>query len=121
MKALALSLLLLPSLSFAETFTFSCDYPRRSSKEGIHEVKTQFNLTFIVDKDSNKAIMLGNNGSVEVIMLQSTEQSAFIEVTESGSMITTAIDHDLNSVHSRNTVIAGELVPSQYYGKCEVK
>ena len=31
------------------------------------------------------------------------------------------VDKDNNSVHRRNTLIAGQLISSQYYRTCEVK
>jgi hypothetical protein len=121
MKYLFLLLLSLPLIAVAETITFSCNYPSYSDEEGNHKVKEKFELNFIVDIESGKSYMMGNNGSTEVTLLPSDEQFAFIEITSAGNMMTTAIDNELDSVHSRNSVMFGKLLPSQYYGKCEKK
>jgi len=74
-----------------------------------------------VDKAAGKSYLLGNNSSFEVQRLESNDQLAFLEITVTGNIMTTAIDRQLNSVHSRNSVIFGEMLPSPYYGKCEIK
>ncbi len=113
-------LLLFPANALAETTTYFCNYTSWSDQEGNHKTE-EFLLTFIVDKRAGKSYFLGNNGSTEVELIQSGDQLAFIEVTASGNIMTTAIDSKLDSVHSRNSVVFGEISPSQYYGKCEVK
>jgi len=65
--------------------------------------------------------MLGNNGSAEVKLLKFSSQLAFLEVTAADNLMTTAIDSKLSSVHSRNLVMFGEMLPSRYYGKCKIK
>lgn len=121
MKLIATLLLLLPVLAYAGTTTYSCNYTTYSDQEGNHKVEKTFELNFIVDKPAGKSYLLGNNGSTEVKLLESNDQIALLEVTASGNFMTTAIDSKLNSVHSRNSVMFGEILPSQYYGKCEVK
>jgi len=121
MKLIATLLLLLPVMAYADTTTYSCNYTTYSDREGSHKVKKKFELNFIVDKAAGKSYLLGNNGSSEVKLLESGDQLAFLEVTATGNLMTTAIDSKHNSVHSRNSVMFGEMLPSQYYGKCEVK
>lgn len=121
MKLIAALLLLLPVLVAAEPTTYLCEYNLYSDKDGHYKVKDKFALTFIIDRDSGKSYLLGNNGSTEVTIMESGNRLAFLEVTATGNLMTTAIDSKLNSVHSRNTVMFGELLPSQYYGKCEIK
>ena len=104
----------------ASTITFVCNYDSYSNEEGNHKAEEGFVLTFIVDTENGKAYMVGNQGSEEVTAIQNKIGGmAFIEVTGTGNVMTTAIDTKGNSVHSRNTSIAGELLPSQYYGKCK--
>ncbi len=43
----------------------------------------------------------------------------FLEVLVTGAVQTTTMNTEGKAVHSRHTIIAGELVPSQYYGTCE--
>lgn len=121
MRIIATLVFLLPAMAFAETLTYSCNYRSYSDQEGNHIVKDKFELNFIVDTASGKSYLLGNSGSSEVKLLESIDQIAFLEVTASGNIMTTAIDRKLNTVHSRNAVISGEILPSQYYGKCEAK
>lgn len=120
-KYIAILLLVFSGSAIADTTTYICDYPTYSDQEGNHKVTNKFVLTFIVDKDANKSYMLGNNGSTEIRMLESSDQIAFFEVTSTGNIMTTAIDANMNSVHSRNSVMFGELIPSQYYGTCQKK
>lgn len=121
MKIFIILFCLFPAIAFAETDTFSCNYTSYSDQDGNHKVKNKFELNFIVDKESGKSYLLGNNGSSEVEMLVSEGQIAFIGISKSGNIITTAIDSKLNSVHSRNSVLLGEILPSQYYGNCVMK
>jgi len=41
-----------------------------------------------------------------------------IEVLPTGAVQTTTIAKDGRSVHSRHSIIIGDLVPSQYFGQC---
>lgn len=121
MKLIVIFLLLLPTLVHGETTSYFCNYTSYSDQAGNHKVKKKFELKFIVDRASGKSYLIGNNGSTVVKLLESSNQLAFIEVTASGNIMTTSIDSKLNSVHSRNWVGFGEMLPSQYYGKCEAK
>lgn len=121
MKILAMFLFLLPIMVFADTTAYICNYTSYSNQDGNHKVNNKIALTFIVDKTSGKSYMLGNNGSTEVNKRESSNQITFLEVTATGNIMSTAIDGKLNSVHSRNSVISGKMIPSQYYGKCEIK
>ena len=111
--------LLLPVLVLAETVTYVCNYPTYSAEDGSHKVKAEFALTFLIDLDSGKGYMIGNNGSEEMHVLFGDEHISFIEITASNNVMSTAITNSGVSVHSRNTVLSGDLVPSQYYGTCE--
>lgn len=106
-----------------DTTTVTCHYDNYGDNNGFHRVKKTFILTFIVDSNKGVAYMVGNNGSAEVKMFSSGSGKGLtlIEVTGAGNIMTTTIDAKRVSVHSRNTVIDGDLVPSQYYGKCVYK
>jgi len=121
MKSLIILLFLFPVLAIADTTNYSCNYASYSDKDGNHKVKNKFELNFIVDRATGKSYLLGNNGSSEVKALEADDQIAFIELTATGNVMTTAIDSKLNSVHSRNSVMFGKMIPSQYYGKCVIK
>ena len=110
---------LISSTTWAETTTFKCEYPSYANEEGLHSVESEFVLTFLVDFDTGKGYILGNVGSSEISILQSDGGMSFIEVTAVGNVMTTTMDDSGKSVHSRNSVMFGELLPSQYYGSCE--
>ena len=103
----------------AAPITYFCKYPAWSDEEGVHEAN-DFNLTFIVDEENDTAYMVGNNGTEEIVILPFGDNINFLEVTATGNMMTTTIDSKLTSVHSRNSVIFGDLIASQYYGSCEI-
>ncbi len=109
----------------AEPVTFDCSYPLMANLDGIELAEEDFNLQFLVDPESDKAYMIGNVGTVEVIHLNNDLGVSFIEVTGTGNVMTTTITFGLVSVHSRHTIIPagekGELLPSQYYGICVKK
>ena len=119
---LATIIFLFSAVSFASPISYVCNYESYSDEEGNHKTKEQFLLTFVVDTENGKGYIVGNQGSEEVAVIpHKIGGIAFVEVTGSGNVMTTAIDNAGNSVHSRNTSIGGELIPTQYYGKCEVK
>jgi len=41
-----------------------------------------------------------------------------IEMIDGGKVLTTTINPSGKSVHSRNIIVEGEILPSQYYGNC---
>lgn len=72
------------SLSFADTSTLVCNYHKYGDEQGVHSVKDNFILTFIVDKEKGTAYMPGNQGSAEVQLLPSDSGFTFIEITGFG-------------------------------------
>lgn len=113
-------LMLAPLPALADTVTFICSYTHFASPEGLEKVK-DFKLTFVVDQDAKKSYIVGNNGSSEVQPVTAVEGVTFIETTAVGNVMTTTIDSKLVSVHSRHSILLGELLPSQYYGTCEIR
>ena len=119
---LLIMLLTMPVNSFSEPLTYTCTYPTYSDGKRVQKVEKEFKLIFIVDIAKKTAYMVGNMGSTEVSMYPKTNAGlSFIEITGARNIMTTSIDSKLNSVHSRNTIIDGELTPSQYYGACTLQ
>ncbi len=119
MRKFLLVILLLP-LPVIATDTFECKFTSYSTKQG--NKKEDLQLTYVVDDAADKAYMVGNNGSSEVIKIDKGNGISFIEITGLGNVMTTTIDKEHTAVHSRNTVgFTGELLPSQYYGHCSGK
>ena len=75
-------------------------------------------LTFRLDTVTRRAIVVGNSGFADVQMHIGDDAFSFMETLDSGAVHTTTITRDGLALHSRNTVIAGELVPSQSTGRC---
>ncbi len=75
-----------------------------------------------MDPDADKVYVLGNNGSNEVVKVPGNDYVSFLEATGAGNVMVTTITNTMNTVHSRNTVgFGGDLISSQYYGKCTAK
>ena len=104
--------------AFASTNKFECIYKNYSNEEGNYKAEENFSMSFIVDAITRKAYMLGNLGSTEVTLVPNTGGVTFIEVTGTGNIMVTVISEDGRSVHSRNGIVLGKIVPSQYYGRC---
>ena len=117
----ALLVLLFPSLVHSGTIIYICDYPRYSDINGSRDTKGEYRLTFMVDTETSEAYMAGNVGTADVKVYPREGGISFIEFTKSGNIMTTAIDSKGNSVHSRNTILFGELEATQYHGSCEVR
>ena len=118
MNVVFLLILLVPKIAICKTIEYKCSYPKYASIEGIKTEKS-FELTFMIDETTKKTYMKGNNGISELKMIDVQFGGiSFLEITDGGNIVTTAIDKNNLSVHSRNSIIMGELVASQYYGKC---
>jgi len=117
---LVVVLAFLPAPLLAEPITFFCKYDHVATPDGL-EGTDDFDLTFVVDVEAEKYYMVGNNGSTEVSPVSGSEHLTFVEITAVGNVMTTTITNSGISVHSRHTVIFGDLVSSQYYGTCETR
>ena len=96
------------------TETLQCTFDSYSmrDKSGNEEMI----IKFLIDDD--KAYMLGNGGSNQVVMFSGLAVS-FVEVTGLKNITVTTVDDDKQAVHSRNSVgFDGLLIASQYYGSC---
>jgi hypothetical protein len=111
---------LMPHVSYGATTTLTCDFTTAASPQGLSREKG-FALRFIVDPNSKKAYVLGNLGSSEVTIVRNTDGISFVDITASGNVMVTTVTDARDAVHSRNSIVAGELVPSQYYGTCTIQ
>ncbi|MDE1237048.1 hypothetical protein [Vibrio aestuarianus] len=110
------------SSTIASTSTLECVYKKYADPEGIHVTKSDFILRYLIDPDADKVYVLGNNGSNEVVKVSGSDHVSFLEATGAGNVMFTTITNTMDTVHSRNTVgFGGDLIPSQYYGKCTAK
>jgi len=110
------------SSAISSTSTLECIYKKYADPEGVHTAKNDFILRYLIDPDADKVYVLGNNGSNEVVKVPGNDHVSFLEATGAGNVMVTTITNTMNTVHSRNTVgFGGDLIPSQYYGKCTAK
>jgi len=111
-----------PIHGLCDSVTYTCHYQSYSDKKGNHKMAEDFKLVFVVDTEKEKAKTIGSKGSFDVEMLYSPSGGmTFIEMIDGGKVLTTTIDPSGKSVHSRNIIVEGEILPSQYYGTCSKK
>lgn len=111
--------------------TIGCNFTANVLAEPIHNNlapkigKEQFE--FIIDNidlKAGKARLIGNLGGQDVVAIPGLDILSFIQVTDSGNVMSTSIFIEQNaegnylSVHSRNMHAANIPMPSQYYGTC---
>jgi hypothetical protein len=102
--------------ALAEVITYSCSFQYRIDEEGKSD--ELFPLEFKIDTLSGRAFMEGNLGFVDVEIYVGDNAISFTEKVASGAIQTTTITRDGWAVHSRNTVMLGELVAAQHFGRC---
>lgn len=78
-------------------------------------------LRFVSDPTTEKAYLIGSNGSSEVHTIKNVSGVSFVEITGTGNVMTTTIKSSGEAVLSRNAIILGDLIPTQYYGKCNIQ
>lgn len=115
------AVVLLPSLAQAKITNITCIYDKYSSPDGLSLVGNEFKLVFLMDSNTKKSYITGNNSSEEVKLIDGDSSFTFVEITATGNIMTTTITKGGESVHSRNSVMFGKLIPSQYYGTCTRK
>jgi len=118
-KMFSFLILLLASTSALATTTYTCKFDSFSDDKGKHS--GDLLLTFLLDEDADKAYIIGNNGSNEVAHIYRGDGRSFVEISATGNVMVTTISPDLKAVHSRNSVMLGQIIPSQYYGECVVQ
>ena len=107
----------LPSYGFAETLV--CEFSRyHSPDEARLQTATGFEMTFRYDPITREAFMEGNGGISSVLLVNSYEGLSFLEILSTGAVQSTTVAMNGVAVHSRHSLILGDLVPSQYYGIC---
>ena len=103
----------------AATISFTCNFSTVASLSGVKKESKPFEMRFISDTQTKKTYLVGNNGSSEVTAIQNQGGGVtFVETTDSGNVMVTAIATSGQAVHSRNGIMSGKIIPSQYYGNC---
>jgi hypothetical protein len=100
----------------SEVVTYACQFAYRVSEEGTAQERLV--LVFKIDTVSRRAFMEGNAGLADVDVHIGDDAFSFMERVDSGAVQTTTITRDGLAVHSRNTVMLGEIVAAQHFGRC---
>lgn len=103
----------------AAVVSYHCSFPTYSDPSGLRD-QVGFGFEIQYDDISHNAFIVGNVGMSPATPIVGSDSSTFIEVTPTGAVMTTTIDNEGATVHSRHTVILGNLSPSQHYGNCIV-
>ena len=86
-------------------------------------MENDLKLVFLIDANENGE-MVNSDGKSEVavdMMYSPSGGVAFIEKKSGADVRTTSIDKEGRSVHSRNIIVNGQILPAQYYGRCTNK
>ena len=122
---ISISIVFLVLLSFqtvkSEIISITCDYDKFASIQSVENTIEIFRLSFSVNKDTSEAQVMRKNGISDVQLYPTGGGFTFIEINERGNVLTTTIDIHGKTAHSRNTILDGELIPSQFYGHCNYK
>src|SRR3954465_15813093 len=111
-----LALVVPASTAHAGTLRWKCSYSLVASLEGVR--KETFQLEFALDTATKKGVLIGNAGLSDVEVHNGDQGITFQERLPTGAIQTTTITHsDGSSVHSRHSMILGQLTPTQYYGR----
>jgi hypothetical protein len=102
----------------AKAMQFVCTYLKlyEWEKPGLQDAN--FVLKFSVDTVTQKGFLTGNQGVTEVSVVIGDSGITFLEILPTGVVQATTVSNSGSSVHSRHTIIADHLLPSQYFGKC---
>lgn len=120
MRTILIALLIAFSLpANASSMRFQCEFQSYASPSGLKKVSDKFALEFTYDTITGEAMLVGNNGLAKVQAFAGSNGVTFLEFLGTGVVQSTTISGERDAVHSRNTIIGGDLAPSQYYGTCK--
>ncbi len=116
---IVLTLIIISFPATAKSIRFECDFTKYSSPDGVKRVKGDFKLEFTLDTISGDAMLVGSNGMTKVFPEMGSDGVTFLELLSTGVVQSTTVSGLGQAVHSRHTIINGEIVPTQYYGACK--
>ena len=107
----------LPAYTHAEALV--CKFPKYHSQDETRlQTASGFGMTFRYDQITREAFMEGNGGISRVVLQGGSDGLTFLEFLTSGAVQSTTVAKSGAAVHSRHTLMFGDLVPTQYYGTC---
>lgn len=118
LKYVVILIMFLPAHAYAETLV--CEFPKYHSKDETRlQTATGFEMTFRYDLITREAFMEGNGGISSVVLREGYAGLTFLEFLPAGAVQSTTVAKNGAAVHSRHTLMFGDLVPTQYYGICK--
>lgn len=103
----------------ADAETLVCKFPKYHSQDETRlQTATDFGMTFRYDPITREAFMEGSNGVTGVALIDGYDGLTFLEFLPAGAVQSTTVANNGAAVHSRHTLMFGDLVPSQSYGTC---
>ena len=119
MKHLVITFALISYAQTAYAETLVCKFPKyHSQDENRLQPSADFGMTFRYDLITREAFMEGNNGISGVTLTDGYDGLTFLEFLPAGAVQSTTVAKNGVAVHSRHTLMFGDLVPTQYYGTC---
>lgn len=119
LKYIVTLLMFLPAHTHAKTLV--CEFPKYHSQDETRlQTASGFEMTFRYDLITREAFMEGNAGISSVVLKVGYDGLTFLEFLPSGAVQSTTVAKNGAAVHSRHTLMIGDLLlPSQYYGSCK--
>lgn len=94
---------------------FGCDFPSINNGR-------PFPLEIVFDPAARRAVMVGNNGVVDLIPLMGSAAWSFTEPLPSGAVQVTVVAAEGQALHSRHSLIGGNtFIPAQAVGRCSIQ
>ena len=101
----------------AKVITYECSFDRYQGPKGGGT--QDFGFSIQLDSVTKDAYLVGSEGLAKLAHIRGVFGQSFIEFSETGNVMVTTINESGEAVHSRNTIILGDLIPSQNYGECK--
>ncbi len=104
--------------------TFSCEFTTYATVKGSFRDDVM-KFTIVTNDNNGTFTMKKNNGVSQGKTIRGDKGLSFIEVTELGNITTTTmaslppVEDEQKAVHSKNMLVGGKLLASQYYGTCQ--
>ena len=118
LKSIVTLIMFLPAHAYAKTLV--CEFPKYHSQDETRlQTASGFEMTFRYDLINSEAFMEGNGGISSVVLTGGSAGLTFLEFLNTGAIQSTTVAKNGAAVHSRHTLMFGDLVPSQYYGSCK--
>jgi len=105
--------------------TFFCEFRNYANQKGSFS-DDALDFTIVTNDNNDTFTMKGNNGTSGGTTIRGEKGLSFVEVTETGNIATTTMvisepyGGKQQAAHSRNMLVNGKLLASQYYGTCQL-